>query len=140
MTVRKLLRKLQEVLHTISVGSVVNMRPFFVKVPSNREKLECLCGVCFNTRVIFDALMKYVKFIGGKIFESITSYFVDKPECRQTPCGYLHRQCIKGDCSLCNGIQKPHEYVFPEDEKTVKFYQFLCVLTGKLTKKGKPQC
>ena len=127
----------------ISYGIIINLRPSFVGTPSEREKLECLCGICMNCRNLFDALMKYVSSKEMECFQSITQYFIDGKNCVVARNGYVSRNCITGDCELCNGVVHPHDYNIPPPDANapstplISFYQFREVLSDKPNKKGK---
>ena len=71
ISVRKMKEIMEKEFNTnISYGSVLKTRTFFVTVASEREKLECLCGVCLNIRILFNSLMKSV---GSNKMEKFTS-------------------------------------------------------------------
>ena len=46
-----------------------------------REMSLCLCKLCFNTRLIFDAVMAEEKESGAPIFTSITQFFTNDCQC-----------------------------------------------------------
>ena len=81
-----------------SFGTVISLRPFFLVTPSEREKLECLCTTCLNTRLLFDVVMGKVKDVQQK-FKSITKYFTNRKECMMTRSGNFSIDCIN---NLCN--------------------------------------
>ena len=45
----------------VSLGSVLNLKPFFVTYGSENEMSLCLCKLCLNTKFLFDALMSNAK-------------------------------------------------------------------------------
>ena len=119
-------------------GSVHNLRPFFVENPTDREKLECLCTVCCNIRLLFQAVQRRAKKNSLPEFQSITSYFTNNKNCGNDRNGFISHSCLTGSCENCSGIIDPHPYSFKEDD-VVTYYQFELVSTGKLNKKGKPK-
>ena len=98
------------------IGTIFRLRPFFVCVPNEREKLECLCL--------------------QRVFSSITDYFSNGKVCNTARNGYPSFNCINGDCPDCNGIINPYNYELKNND-TVTYYQFECKETGKV-KNGKP--
>ena len=122
---------------SVSLGSAHDIRPFFVVIPSDREKLECLCTTCCNARLTFDAVQRCAKRNNFRLYTSITSYFTGGMECSRDRNGYHAYRCINGDCDNCRGIIKPQEYLFKSTD-TVSYYQFESVATGRLNSKGKP--
>ena len=49
VTMRKMMKIIKEIVsYKMSYGSVIIVRPFSITSPCDREKRECLCGVCFK--------------------------------------------------------------------------------------------
>ena len=128
ISVRDLVKKLKD-------GSVINYRPLFIGVATEREKLECLCKVCYNMRLLFDTLMHVVKVGNMQVFKSITAYLTSGKSCKFSPSGYAALDCITGQCTICRGILAPHTYQFA-DGKVVKYYQFETIKTTRKLKDG----
>ena len=63
----------------VSIRTTLNLRPFFVGIPSEREKMEYMCKICFNAHLLFNCLMKSVSKFGlGKVYKSLTEYLVQQ--------------------------------------------------------------
>lgn len=78
-TVRKLQTKLFEKHNiTVSLGTVHNLKPFYVSFPTEKEKILCMCKFCLNTRMKFDIMMEYSKSHSGKAFTSVSNFFIRK--------------------------------------------------------------
>ena len=135
ISVRDLVKKLKDSGHNFSYGSVINYRPFFIGVATEREKLECLCKVYFNMRLLFDTLMHVVKDGNMQGFKSITAYLTSSKSSKFSPSGYTALDCITGQCIICRGILAPHTYQFA-DGKVVKYYQFETIKTTRKLKDG----
>ena len=45
----------------ISIGSILNLKPFYINKPSEREKESCMCKFCLNLRLKFNELQKQLK-------------------------------------------------------------------------------
>ena len=61
----------------VSLGSVLNLKPFLVTYANEKEMSLCLCKLCLNTKFVFDALMNKVKKVGDESLTSITSFLMD---------------------------------------------------------------
>ena len=128
-TVRDIVNKLKEK----GYGTVFNYRPFFVGVATEREKLECLCKICLNTRILFNTVMNVVKGEKYKVYDSITE---SGESCQFSQSGYIAFKCINGDCDICNGILNPPHYPLT-NLKQVKYHQFETVKATHKIKSGK---
>ena len=135
ITVRNLVNNLITRDHVFSYGTVINFRPFFIGVATEPEKLECLCRVCFNMRLLFDTIMKAVKEENLEEFKSITEYLKSGGSCKFGRSGYTALECITGDCNVCQGILNPAKYRFP-NKKKIKYYQYESVKTVRTTEGG----
>ena len=106
-------------------------------MPSEREKLECLCSICFNTRKLFEALVRYSSSKQLKTFTSITQYFINEKKCVQARNGCVSKKCINGECDKCNGIIGLYQYKIPKKELPISFYQFELITSTEANSKGK---
>ena len=57
-TVCLLHHKLAQKGINVSIGSVLNCKPFFITSASAKEMALCLCEICLNTKVLFDSDVK----------------------------------------------------------------------------------
>ena len=95
-TVREILVELNAEGNNCGISSVYKSRPFFVGVPTEREKLECLCSVCLNARVLFNKLMCTVKQQTRETpSDSITMYLTAGKICQIARSGYAALTCIQ---------------------------------------------
>ena len=85
----------------VSLGSVLNLKPFFVMYASEKEMSLCLCKLCLNTKFAFDALMSNTKKDGDESFTSITSFLMDGCSCSKGENGYQKWLCSIQKCKDC---------------------------------------
>ena len=71
-TVCSLHHKLAEKGINISIGSVLNCKPFLISYASAKEMALCLCKICLKTKFLFDPLMSTAKKDGDEAFHSIS--------------------------------------------------------------------
>ena len=71
-TVRSLHHKLAEKGINISIGSVLNCKPFLITYASAKEMALCLCKIYLKTKFLFDPLMSTAKKDGDEAFHSIS--------------------------------------------------------------------
>jgi hypothetical protein len=107
----------------MSIGTVLNLRPFYVQPPSEREKESCLCKFCLNLRLKFNAVMKHCK---ENRPDSISEYFGSNISCALDASGFYQLKCINKTCCNPACIIKPeHELAeFNVPAHKVKFHQF----------------
>ena len=67
--------KLMEKGITVSYGTVLALKPFFVTAATEKEIALCLCKLCLNTRMLFEPLMTQAKKDGDNEYKSITDFF-----------------------------------------------------------------
>ena len=147
----KTFREMQEILKSkfeidVSLGTIINLRPFYVQPASEREKESCLCKVCLNIRLKYQALMKLVKD-DVEVTNSLSEYFGHGIKCPFDANGYFQQKCIAGqcdnkDCSPTSVRYTSDQFNIPNSDN-VEYYQFLleqykykCKKTGK-EKEGK---
>ena len=58
-TVRDIQRKLFDKGHSVSLGKVVSLKPFFITYPTDKEVALCLCKLYLNVRLIMEPLTEY---------------------------------------------------------------------------------
>ena len=47
--------------HHISIGTLLNYKPFYIGVATEHEKESCLCGFCLNIRLCFNKYQQVLK-------------------------------------------------------------------------------
>ena len=50
-----------------SLGTMFNLKPFYIEKPTEREKESCLCIFCLNLRLRFNTLQNQLKDNGKKL-------------------------------------------------------------------------
>ena len=102
-SIRKLQTKLFEKYNiSASLGTIYNLKPFYISFPTEKEKNLCMCKVCLNIGEKFDCLMDGSKKHNGKIFKSISSLFMKNCTYDQSELGYCSFDCCNG---LCNSFE-----------------------------------
>ena len=100
-TVRSIRKSLLGKSFNVSLGSVFNLKPFFVTYASEKEMSLCFCKLCLNTKFVFDALMSNAKKDGDESFTSITSFLMDGCSCSKGENGYHKWLCSIQKCKDC---------------------------------------
>ena len=91
----------------VSIGTIISLKPFFVNYATKKEMALCLCKICLNTRLLFEAVMEEEKKQGVVPFSSISKYFMTDCECEQSPNDYFSWRCVTGNCKQCQNNQYP---------------------------------
>ena len=86
----------------ISIGTISSLKPFFITNPTDKEKVLCMCKLCLNTRLKFEALMDHSKKNGGPFSDSISEYLMTSCKCGKNKNGYWARQCCLDECKSCH--------------------------------------
>ena len=68
-TIRSIIEQLSSEGITISYGTAISMRPFFVTHATEKEIALCLCKLCLNTQLLFEPLMVQAKKENDKTTE-----------------------------------------------------------------------
>ena len=63
-----------------------------MKNVTGNEKVMCMCQLCLNIRLKFDAIMNKIP---SKPFTSITGYFMHNVTCTKGSNGYFEYLCVK---------------------------------------------
>ena len=106
--------------YKVSIGSVVNYKPFYVNVASEREKESCLCKFCLNIRLRLDQYQRLL-IDKSKIFMSISEFFAnaDNRNCELDANGFWQLRCINGTCTDCELI-KPFKREVKNGARTIR--------------------
>ena len=108
-TIRKLKMKLADTGVVASEGTIQNLKPFYVVYATEREKVLCMCKLCFNTRSLFDALMVHHKENKAVVYTSISKFLMNSCDCYKVENGYWTINCCTGKCSSCKIKAMPIE-------------------------------
>ena len=122
-TIRSIIEQLPSEGITISYGTAISMRPFFVTHATEKEIVLCLCKLCLNTRLLFEPLMVQAKKDNDKTTDSITEFFMDSCDCPKTSSGYYHWNCVSMKCKNCKKI-KPMPLKCKTLQTKIKVSQF----------------
>ena len=122
-TVRLIHKPLLDKDFYVSLGSVLNLKPFFVMYASENEMSLCLCELCLKTKFVFDALMSKAKKDGNESFTSITSFLMDGCSCTKGENGYHKWLCSIQKCKDCKDT-KPAPLKCSSSKELVTFNQF----------------
>ena len=120
----------------VSIGSIMNMKPFLLKNPTEKENM-CLHKYCLNLCLLFNTLMEHSRN-NGPSFDSISKLFMHTSSCEYHSNGYWKSECCLGKCSDCNSIERPQ---LPKMESTLSYYAFEATKheytrTERVSKKG----
>ena len=85
----------------VSLGTMLNLKPFFITYATEKEKVLCMCKLCLNTRLLFSPIMEHTKSSGGQEFTSITEYFKHSCDCPRALNGYYQYRYCEGKCKEC---------------------------------------
>ena len=123
----------------ISYGSLINLKPFFVSRPTDKETEMCLRSKCLNPHCLYKAIKTNVDTDSPK---SLSGYLCKNFKCDHEPeTNIFHRDCILGKCqnkceilSISDDLKDQR---LDEDKKVVSFYVFETVITKYFNKLGK---
>ena len=122
-TVKGIQKKLSDDGLKVSIGSIINNKPFFITYATEKELSLCLCKLCINMTFLFEPLMARAKKDGDETFQSISSFFMDSSSCSKSPNGYYHWKCVNKQCKDCNKLP-PATLKCMESEELVTVDQF----------------
>ena len=123
-TIRKLQVKFFEKYNmNISIGTIFNLKPFFISFPTEKEKILCMCKLCLNLHIKFDCIMEHTKNENGKVFTFMSNFYMDNCTCNKSELWYWSFDCCNGSCDSCKNINLPG---IPSlsNETLVKYFQF----------------
>ena len=104
-TVRSMQKSMLEKGIDVSIGSILNLQPFFVTYASEKEMSLCLCKLCLNTKFLFDSLISKAKKDGDECFDSITAFFMAGCSCPKGENGYHKWSCSIRKCKDCKNVK-----------------------------------
>lgn len=59
---------------TTSIGTIMNLKPFFITYSTEKEIAFCLCKLCLNVRLLLEPLISKAKADGDVV--STTKFFM----------------------------------------------------------------
>ena len=105
ITVSSIQEKLKSKGTIVSVGTLMALKPFLINYATEREMALCLCKLCLNTRLLFDAIMSEERKSGGEIFKSVTELFTAKCECSLSSNEFYKWECVTRKCKQCSKVK-----------------------------------
>ena len=121
---------------SISLGTVLSLKPFFVTYPTEKEISLCLCKLCLNVKLLFEPLATKAKRDGSEISQSTTEFFMFSCKCPKSLNGYYQLKCVTGKCKECSKETMPLDFQ-NYNVKTIKVSQFVKTTTEYTTKENK---
>ena len=103
---------------TLSMGTVWAYKPFYIANPSEKEKQLCLCKLCLNKRLLFQALRKNYSEMG----DSLSGYLMGSCDCSKHENGFWKMSCSKGLCKSCKTKRNTRTQLPELDTETKKNY------------------
>ena len=61
---------------TSSIGTIMNLKPFFITYPTEKEISLCLCKLCLNVRLLMESLTSKAKADGDVVYISNNIFHV----------------------------------------------------------------
>ena len=74
-TIRELQDKLLKNDISVSIGSILSLKPFFITYATEKEIALCLCKLCLNAKMMYDALISKAKKEGDTMPASISEFY-----------------------------------------------------------------
>ena len=120
---------------TISYGSFINLKPFYVSAPSAKEMEMCLCSKCLNPHSLYKAIKNLVD---TDMPYSLSDYLCKSFKCHPDPERFYDMKCLLGKCeNNCEVINITKDLDINNAEmKIVSYYVFESVVTKYFNKKG----
>lgn len=121
-----------------------SLKPFFVKQATERDRRSCLCRKHVETKIVFDACMKFRKGTGKEtdndgeypVLKTLTE-LVEKTLCPKEEGKMFHNiKCLERECESC-GVETLQ--LLPEEtssEGSVRWSRYDYVSTGKFLANG----
>lgn len=136
-TVRSILQQASQQGISVSYGTAISVRPFFVTFATEKEIALCLCKVCLNCRMLLEPLMAQAKRDNDNVTESVSEFLMYSCKCSKSPNGYFQWNCVSMKCKECKK-SKPMPLECQDSEKETKVYQFEVTKKPykKINKKG----
>ena len=133
-TVRKLMTKLEDKGFKTSLRYVLNLKPFFVTYPSDKEISLCLCKLCLNVKFLFEGLKSQAKRDGEDLGISISDFLMGSCNCNRAVNGFYQWKCVNQKCPDCSSCQPKQLKCQTNDKITIKIAQFETVTNTYVNK------
>ena len=139
----KTCREMKEILKSmynvdVSLGSVMNLQPFYVQTATEREKESCLCKFCLNIGLKYNVLLKHLK-ADVELIHSLSEYFGYGVTCPKDVNGYFQIKCIASECDNLDCSSSKARYTnkhFDLPNVDVKYNQFVVENFGYTNQKN----
>ena len=127
--------KLAEISFEVSYGKMINLKPFYVQKPAEREKESCLGKFCLNLLLHFNELNNLL-IDKQKIERSMAKYFSNGCECENSENGFTKLGCLFGKCNNCKLRPMFQLSDYNDKGKLLRFNQFVEDQYEYTSKKG----
>ena len=119
----------------ISIGSFLNLKPFYVTTATVKEMEMCLCGKCLNPHNIYKAIKSA---INEELPKSLSEYVSKELTCSKDTFNKFHKlDCITGKCNKsCKLLDIKSDLKGNLMRKEVSYYIFEKVLTHYFSSVG----
>ena len=124
---------------SISYGSFINLKPFYISKPTEKETEMCLCSKCLNPHSLYKAIKTTVD---TDLPHSLSEYLCKSIVCPKDPeTNFYSRECILGQCKnnckiTCISDDLKNDMAKIKSKK-VHYYVFKTVETKYHNKHGK---
>ena len=122
-TIHEMQQKLKDEGCEVSFGKIIDLKPFFIAYPTDKELALCLCKLCLNTRLLFDSLYMQSKKDEEEIPNSVTAFFMETCSCDKAENGYYKWSCVQQKCKNCKH-NKPTSLKCSTSNETTQVSQF----------------
>ena len=111
----------------MSYGSFINLKPFYISRPTEKETEMCLCSKCLNPHCLYKAIRLALKS-AIELTNSLSQYLCKNMNCgRETKTDFYRRTCILGQCDNCKIVNISNDlknYLPNVQAKNVHYYAF----------------
>ena len=136
-TVRAMQKKLKDEDDVkVSIGTIVQLKPYYIGQPSLREQILCMCAFCLNTRQLYDTIRKAHTEVKVDIGNSISEFLTKGVVCPKGENGYTDLACINETCGSKDCKISIDLSPLVNMEKKWKYYAFEVIKIPYVNKKG----
>ena len=124
----------------MSYKSFINVKPFYISQPTEKETEMCLCSKCLNPHCLYQAIRSALKS-AIDLPTSLSQCLCKNMNCgRETETDFYKRTCILGQCDHCKLVNIGDDlknYLPNVQAKNEHYYVFETVETQYFNKSGK---
>ena len=124
---------------TISYGSFINLKLFYISRLTEKETEMCLCSKCLNHHCLYKTIKSTVD---SSLPNSLSEYLCKSINCHKEPeADFYSRECILGqcqnNCKITNISNDLKNYLVTVKSKKAHYYIYETVQTQQNNKNGK---